>query len=184
MASSYFGGSEDDYDAVNANDNFRNDEEVYDGTGQFWSKTKRLLSGPNPFTNAADHIDIANIVDFMLLWVSGNSESEFRAFGSETRGIPFKFMIKDADGFLRSPGHSANHAGPYSVMSRMRSGVNSGDYSILLADRIQKLVFNDGALTPTKNIQRRKSRVDEARLGVISQAARWGNLFREPTSWE
>ena len=117
MASSYFGGSKDDYEAVNANDNFRNDEDVYDGSGQFWSETKHHLARPNPFTNAADHIDIANIVDFMLLWVSGNSESEFRAFGSEPRGIPFKFMIKDADGFLRNPGHSANHAGPYSVMS-------------------------------------------------------------------
>lgn len=184
MASSYFGGSEDAYEAVNANDNFRNDEDVYDGSGQFWSETKGLLSRPNPFINAADHIDVANIVDFMLLWVSGNSESEFRAFGSETRGIPFKFMIKDADGFLRSPGHSANHAGPYSVMSRMRSGVNSSDYSILLADRIHKHYFNNGALTPAKNIQRLKRRVDEARLGFISEAARWGNLFREPTSWE
>ena len=184
MASSYFGGSEDAYEAVNANDNFRNDEDVYDGSGQFWSETKGLLSKPNPFINAADHIDVANIVDFMLLWVSGNSESEFRAFGSETRGIPFKFMIKDADGFLRSPGHSANHAGPYSVMSRMRSGVNSSDYSILLADRIHKHYFNNGALTPAKNILRLKRRVDEARLGFISEAARWGNLFREPTSWE
>jgi hypothetical protein len=184
MASSYFGGSEDDYEAVNANDNFRNDEEVYDGSGQFWSETKRLISRQNPFINAADHIDVANIVDFMLLWVSGNSESEFRAFGSETRRIPFKFMIKDADGFLRSPGHSANHAGPYSVMSRMRSGVNSSDYSILLADRIHKHYFNNGALTPAKNILRLKRRVDEARLGFVSEAARWGNLFREPTSWE
>ena len=184
MASSYFGGSEDDYEAVNANDNFRNDEDVYDGSGQFWSETKGLLSRPNPFINAADHIDVANIVDFMLLWVSGNSESEFRAFGSETRGIPFKFMIKDADGFLRSPGHSANHAGPYSVMSRMRSGVNSSDYSILLADQIHKHYFNNGALTPAKNILRLKRRVDEARLGFISESARWGNLFREPTSWE
>ena len=69
MASSYFGGSEADYEAVNANDNFRNDEQVYDGSGQFWSETKRLLSRPNPFINAADHIDIANIIDFMLLWV-------------------------------------------------------------------------------------------------------------------
>lgn len=184
MASSYFGGPEDDYEAVNANDNFRNDENVYDGSGQFWSETKRLLSRQNPFTNAADHIDIANIVDFMLLWVSGNSESEFRAFGSEPRGIPFKFMIKDADGFLRSPGHSANHAGPYSVMSRMRSGVDSDEYSIMLADRIHKHFFNNGALTPSKNIQRLERRVDEARLGFISEAARWGNLFREPTSWE
>ena len=183
MASSYFGGSKDDYEAVNANDNFRNDEDVYDGSGQFWSETKRLLSRPNPFTNAADHIDIANIVDFMLLWVSGNSESEFRAFGSEPRGIPFKFMIKDADGFLRNPGHSVNHAGPYSVMSKMRTGGNP-DYGTLLADRIHKHFFNNGALTPARNIERLKRRVDEARLGFISEAARWGNLFREPSSWE
>ena len=39
-------------------------------------------------------------------------------------------------------------------------------------------------MTPSKNIQRLKRRVDEARLGFISEAARWGNLFREPTSWE
>ena len=184
MASSYFGGAEEDYEAVNANDNFRNDEEVYDGSGQFWGETKSLLSRPNPFVNAADHIDIANIVDFMLLWVSGNSESEFRAFGSESRGIPFKFMIKDADGFLRNPGHSASHAGPYSVMSRMRSGQGGKEYSVLLADRIHKHYFNNGALTPARNIDRLKRRVDEARVGFISEAARWGNLFREPRSWE
>ena len=191
MASSYFGGSKNDYEAVNANDNFRNDEDVYDGDGKFWNETKRLLSGPNPFVNAADHIDIANIVDFMLLWVSGNSESEFRAFGSESRGIPFKFMIKDADGFLRSPGHSVNHAGPYSVMNEMRTGwagvrqpEGNPDYGTFLADRIHKHFFNNGALTSERNIERLKRRVDEARLGFISEAARWGNRFREPPSWE
>ena len=78
------------------------------------------MAGPDPFVNAFDHIDVANIVDFMLLWVSGNSESEFRSLGSESEGVPFKFMIKDADGFLRSPGHSADHQGPLNVMSRMR----------------------------------------------------------------
>ncbi|MEE2946918.1 MAG: lamin tail domain-containing protein [Verrucomicrobiota bacterium] len=184
MASSYFGGPEENYEAVNANDNFRNDEEVYDGSGQFWSETKRLLAGADPFTRAAEHIDIANIVDFMLLWVSGNSESEFRAFGSSVQGVPFKFMMKDADGFLRNPGHSASHAGPYSVMSRMRSGANGKEYSILLADRIHKHFFNNGALTPARNIDRLKRRVDEAQLGFLSEAARWGNLFREPASWE
>jgi hypothetical protein len=184
MASSYFGGPEEDYEAVNANDNFRNDEQVYDGSGKFWSETKRLIAGPDPFTRATGHIDVANIVDFMLLWVSGNSESEFRAFGSSVRGVPFKFMMKDADGFLRNPGHSASHAGPYSVMSRMRSGQGGKEYSILLADRIHKHFFNNGALTPARNIERLQRRVDEARLGFVSEAARWGNLFRDPASWE
>ncbi|MGK0188331.1 MAG: hypothetical protein ACI9R3_004123 [Verrucomicrobiales bacterium] len=181
MASSYFGGPEEDYEAVNANDNFQNDEEVYDGNGQFWEETKDLVAGANPFTNAAAHIDIANIVDFMLLWVSGNSESEFRAFGSEAQSVPFKFMMKDADGFLRSPGHATDHAGPLSVMSELQ---DDPDYAIFLADRIHKHFFNDGALTPARNIERLSKRVDEARPGFTSEAARWGDVFREPSSWE
>ncbi len=185
MASSYFGGPKEDYEAVNANDNFRNDEEVYDGPGDFWEETKRLVAGTDPFNNAANHIDIANIVDFMLLWVSGDSESEFRSFGSESRGIPFKFMIKDADGYLRSTGSGkASHAGPLNVMSEMTQGAGGPEFAILLADRIHQHFFNDGALTPARNIARLERRVEEARLGFLSEAARWGDVFRDPPSWE
>ena len=182
MAQSYYGGPEADYEAVNANDNFVNDEEVYDGPGDFWAETKSLVAGADPFANSQDHLDVANIIDFMLLWVSGNSESEFRNFGSRAQGVPFKFMIKDADGYLRGASSGkASHAGPLSVMSRM-----SGDpeFKILLADRIHEHFFNDGALTPTKNIARLQRRVDEARLGFTSEGARWGDVFREPASWE
>lgn len=185
MATSYFGGPEAEYEAVNANDNFRNDEEVYDGDGQFWEETKSLIAGSNPYFNAANHIDVANIVDFMLLWVSGDSESEFRAFGSESQGVPFKFMVKDADGYLRMPGSSkASHAGPRSVMSVMRNGANGPDFEMLVADRIHMHFFNNGALTPARNIERLRRRVDEARPGFVSEAARWGDVFREPSSWE
>ncbi|MCH2064115.1 MAG: lamin tail domain-containing protein [Roseibacillus sp.] len=183
MASSYFGGPKGDYEAVNANDNFRNDEEVYDGPGQFWSTTKSLVAGSDPFNNASDHIDVANIIDFMLVWVSGDSESEFRAIGSSIHNIPFKFMIKDADGYLRGTSSGkAGHAGPLSVMSRMKSGLGGGDFRILVADRIHKHFFNDGAFTPANNIERLRKRVDEARPGFISEAARWN--FRSPGSWE
>ena len=182
MAQSYYGGPEADYEAVNANDNFVNDEEVYDGPGDFWAETKSLVAGADPFANSQDHLDVANIIDFMLLWVSGNSESEFRNFGSRAQGVPFKFMIKDADGYLRGASPSkASHAGPLSVMSRMSS---DPEFKILLADRIHEHFFNDGALTPGKNIARLQRRVDEARLGFTSEGARWGDVFREPASWE
>ncbi|MFT5109717.1 MAG: hypothetical protein ACI9UA_005367, partial [Pseudoalteromonas tetraodonis] len=182
MAQSYYGGPEADYEAVNANDNFVNDEEVYDGAGDFWAETKSLVGGANPFANSQDHLDVANLIDFMLLWVSGNSESEFRNFGSRVQGVPFKFMIKDADGFLRGASSGkASHAGPLSVMSRMSS---DPEFKILLADRIHGHFFNEGALTPAKNIARLQRRVDEARLGFISEGARWGDVFREPASWE
>ena len=182
MASSYFGGPKADYDAVNLNDGFRNDEKVYDGTGGLWNETKQLASGSNAWDFNENHIDFANLIDFILLWVSGNSESEVRLLGSKVQGQPFRFQMKDADGFLRSPGHSVNTAGPLSLMSSNLINRNP-DYAMLVADRIHMHFFNDGVLTPERNIARLQKRVDEARLGFIAESARWGNQFREYQNW-
>ncbi|MCP4849372.1 MAG: hypothetical protein GY899_15640, partial [Verrucomicrobiaceae bacterium] len=142
MASSYFGGPKEDYDAVNLNDGFSNDEKVYDGTGAFWNEAKALASGPNPWANNDNIIDVANLIDFMLLWVSGSAESEVRLLGSKAQGQPFRFQMKDADGFLRSPDRPVSSAGPLSLMSRLHSG--NTDFAMLVADRIHKHFFNDG----------------------------------------
>ena len=182
MASSYFGGPKSDYDAVNLNDGFRADEKVYDGSGVLWNDAKQLASGSNPWEFNDNHIDFANLIDFMLLWVSGNSESEVRLLGSKNQGQPFRFQMKDADGFLRSPGHSVNSSGPLNLMSSSLINRNP-DYAILVADRIHMHFFNDGVLTPSRNIARLQRRVDEARLGFIAESARWGNQFREYQSW-
>ena len=181
MASSYLGGPKEDYDAVNLNDGFRNDEKVYDGDGVFWNEAKALASGANPWANNDNNIDVANLIDFMLLWVSGNSESEVRLLGSKAQGQPFRFQMKDADGYLRSTSRSVSDSGPLNLMSRLRSG--NTDFAILVADQIHKRFFNDGALTPAQNIERLQKRVDEARLGFIAESARWGNRFREYQNW-
>ena len=117
----------------------------------------------------------------MLLWISGDSESEVRLMGSKAQGQPFRFQMKDADGYLRPTGKSVTHQGPLSLMSRLRSG--NTDFAMLLADRIHKHFFNDGALTPAKNIERLQKRVDEAQPGFIAESARWGNRFREYQDW-
>ena len=66
-------------------------------------------------------------------------------------------------------------------MSRL-SAENDPDFKILLADRIHKHFFNDGALTPDRNIARLQRRVDESRLSIISESARWRE--RTPGTWE
>ena len=182
MASSYLGGPKLDYDAVNLNDGFRADEKVYDGSGELWNDAKQLASGSNAWAFNDNHIDFANLIDFMLLWVSGNSESEVRLLGSKAQGQPFRFQMKDADGFLRSPSHSVNSSGPLNLMSSSLINRNP-DYAMLIADRIHMHFFNDGVLTPSRNIARLKKRVDEASLGFIAESARWGNQFREYQSW-
>jgi hypothetical protein len=187
MASSYFGGSKEDYDAISANNSGMNFEQgtPYDGTGAFWTETRNLINGPDPFVNAAEHIDISNLIDFMLLWTSGECESEFRAFGSKSRGVPFKFMVRDPDGFMPGGGwghvHPVTHNGPINAMRELRTGGNP-DYDILLADRIHKHFFNDGALTAEESVERLRKRFEEMRSGFEAEARRWN--YQTVSSWE
>ncbi|RZN90146.1 MAG: hypothetical protein EVB10_03235, partial [Verrucomicrobiaceae bacterium] len=187
MASNYFGGKKEDYDAISSNNNgseFQNGSS-YDGTADFWNETRSLLSGPDPFLNASKHIDIANVIDFMLLWTSGECESEFRSFGSRSQEVPFKFMIRDPDGFLPRGGwsspHPVTHNGPLRAMTELRTGGNP-DYNILLADRIHKHYFNNGAMTAEASTERLRKRFEEMRPGFAAEARRWN--FLTVRSWE
>ena len=190
MASEYLGGKKEDYEAINANNTGSNflPGVVFDGSGRYWAETQNLVNGPSPFINSANHLDIANMIDFMLLWTSGNSESEFRSVGAVPLGIPFKFFMKDADGFLRSSSRSVIHNGPINSMLRFRSSANP-DYTTMVADRIHKHFFNNGAMTPNRLTERLRRRVDEVKLAFISEAARWpqvrpGRNNHSPSSWE
>ncbi|MDB4422795.1 hypothetical protein N9294_02415, partial [bacterium] len=149
------------YEAINANnagDQFLTGV-PYDGDGTYWNETQALLNGATPFSSAQSHLDMANMIDFTLLWVSGNSESEFRSAGSVPLGVPFKFFMKDPDGFLRPPGHPADHNGPLNAMAKLRAE-GDPEYQVLVADRIHKHFFNDGALSPAKAVARLQRRVD------------------------
>ncbi len=183
MLSEYFGGSKDDYEAINANNS--GDQFLagtpYDGDGTYWNETQNLLNGPTPFASAQSHLDMSNMIDFTLLWVSGNSESEFRSAGSVPLGVPFKFFMKDPDGFLRPPGHPADHNGPLSAMTKLRAE-GDPEYQVLVADRIHKHFFNDGALSPSKAVARLQRRVDQVQQSFLSESARWG--YRTPQSWQ
>ena len=82
-------------------------------------------------------MDIPNMIDFMLLWTSGNSESEFRSVGSVPLGVPFKFFIKDADGYLRPPNHAVTHNGPLNAMTRLKEEIQiSKPYSPIVSTNI------------------------------------------------
>ena len=190
MASEYFGGTKEDYEAINANNTGNEFLQgvVFDGDGQYWRETRNLINGNSPFSGASNHMDIPNMIDFMLLWTSGNSESEFRSVGSVPLGVPFKFFIKDADGYLRPPNHQVTHNGPLNAMTRLKRE-GDPDFKVLLADRIHKHYFNNGAMTAQRLTARLQKRVDEVKVPFLAEAARWTNVRggrsnHSPTSWE
>ncbi len=183
MFSEYFGGARENYEAINAN-NTGGDflpGIVYNGTGRFWNQAQALVNRPTTFHATRRYIDIPNIIDFMILWASGNSESEFRAAGAVQLAVPFKFFLKDADGWLRGASNSIHHQGPLNLMTRLRQEAHP-DYEMLLADRIHKHFFNDGALTPGNCISRLQARVDEIEVSFLAESARWN--MQTPASWK
>jgi hypothetical protein len=54
------------------------------------------------------------------------------------------------------------------------------EFRILMADRVYKFIFNNGALTPDKVTELFLSRAQEIEMAIISESARWGDAFHEP----
>ena len=187
MFARYFGGEKADYEAIDADNTgggFQ-DGHPYDGTGEMWDEAKRLVRAGgranDTFNMAKTHIDIADYIDFMIMWASGNSESEFRSAGGFPTGdtpqsplrVPFKFFLKDADGYLR--GHNASrttHQGPLNLFRELRSDKDP-EYLTLIGDRLHKHFFNGGAMTTERLVNRLQKRVDEIKVSFIAEAARW-----------
>ena len=189
MQANYLGGDKLDYEAINGNWNvggWAEPGDPYDGDGLAWNRIKSYRGN---YKKISSYLDVSNYIDFMLLFMFGHSEAEYRCVGPLDLGSGFKFFLNDADGFLRTsagnrtnrgaPGRSSGD-GPGSIFS-MLIKENTSEYRMLLADRIHRHHFNDGVLTPSNNLARLNARVAEVDLAFLAESARWD--YRSPSSW-
>ncbi len=128
--------------------------------------------------------------------------------GRESRGVaadgsvwsPFRFFCWDTeismgnDRFLGSGNHQLNFdlsqvrtpdspGAPYNTMR------NFEEFRIAFADRLQKHFFNEGSITPTRNIARWDGFAADGREAIVGESARWGNIhggtpLRRDVEWE
>lgn len=181
--SSYLGGSTSDYVNVSGNDNAG--DNFVTGTPEPPNREPWEFVRANRSSYAAikDRVDLAHLTDFMLVWFYGNCESEFRSAGPIAPGSGFKFWEADADGFLRTSAlnlNSTGNPGPGGIFGALVAE-GDPDFKMLVADRIHRHFFNDGALTPARNLTRLNSRMTEVQDSMIAECARWG--YRTPGNW-
>ena len=193
MHSSYLGGSKEDYESINGNWNvggWADPGTPYDGDGKTWEKIKSLR---NRYNLVKPYLDVPEYIDYMLMWMFGGSEDEYRCVGPKVPGSGFKFYLNDADGWFcgnyycaagdrttrNAPGRSAGD-GPGSLFS-MLFAENNPEYRILLADRIHAALFNEGALTTERTIGRLNERCAQIQRAFYAEAARW--LYLTPSEW-
>lgn len=202
MVSSYLGGGKEDYEAINGNLNVGGwaTGTVYDGDGSAWDRINRMR---RDYEGIAKYVDIDQYLDYMIVWMFGNAEDEYRAAGPwrEEGGSGFKFMLNDADGWLsinesnqiaawdgnqnntqragsipgRAPGD-----GPASLLSAWLAD-GGPEFRIRLADRIQRALGPGGALSRARNQARLTAMAAAFERPFLAEAARWN--YRTPASW-
>ncbi|MFO1520694.1 MAG: lamin tail domain-containing protein [Kiritimatiellia bacterium] len=180
----YLGGKVTDYVTVRGNDNVGT---VWvPGTPEpvnraSWDRVRSLASSYNA---VKPYLDVPNYIDFMLLWLYGNCENEYRCAGPVEAGSGFKFYISDPDGFLRTT--SADNTGtngPGGLFAKLVADTNP-DFKMLLADRIYKHFFHDGAMTPAKMSARLTARMNQIYNAMVPECARWYDMTsRTPANW-
>ncbi|MDG1889998.1 MAG: lamin tail domain-containing protein [Verrucomicrobiota bacterium] len=177
----YLGGETEHYVNVRGNDNTGSG--FVPGTPDPvkrtpWETVQRFKGN---YERVRAWLDVPHLIDFMLMWSFGNAESEYRAAGPTNPGSGFKFWLGDADGHLRTASDRTGNAGPGGLFGALVSEAHP-DFMTLLADRIHKHLFNQGAMTPARNMARLEERMQEITNSLVAECARWG--YRTPENWE
>jgi len=189
MFAEHLGGEKEDYEAISGNYDFGGWASLYIpsfGDGSAW---QNALSLRENYEQIKYYVDVPNLITYMLLYMYGSNEHEFRTVGSISSGDNgFKFNMSDSDGWTKSgsdrtamdqPGYN-NGDGPGSIFSMLLKEGNP-DFLTLLADQIQKVLYNNGILTPSHITALTNQRCAEIENSIVAECARWG--YRTPDSW-
>lgn len=192
----YLGGDDDDYDVI------KDYAEVANGDKVAWSKMMamanaglesndkyQLIQGRNPDGTDNPHqeamVDVVNLADYMLINFYGvNTDWDHHNWTAMRNkvnpGKGFSFMCWDAEMmFTELNGNILNENNNDRPSRVYQQLLKNASFKRLLADRIQKHLFNDGALTPDSAIarfMRRKAVLEEP---IFAESARWGDYRRD-----
>ncbi|MCA9147808.1 MAG: CotH kinase family protein [Planctomycetales bacterium] len=202
----HFGGQADNYDVIKDIRNTGGRVEAISGSTDAWDELVRRaetdLSEQTNYAALLEYLDVENFIDYMLLnFYSGNQDwdrSNWRAARDRNDG-QFKFFSWDAErtdlntvaaeGQLGSvtinTTNTVNPNYPTYIHNRL---LDSTEYRLLFADRMQRHLFGEGVLTPKSAARLWNDRADEIRQAIIAESARWGDAHvsapRTQATWE
>jgi len=195
-AVSYMGGEASDFDVI------KDYNEVSDGNGEAWKKLMFMVnsgvaSDPmyqfllgNNADGTRDYrispmVDPVSLSDYMILnFYAGNSDWDHHNWvAMRSRVNPdkgFTFFSWDEEKILENKNANIlkenNNNSPSRVFQQMRQ---NSRFQRLFADRVQKLCFDDGPLTPEKSAAIWKNRSLQIKDALILESARWGDYRRD-----
>lgn len=181
--SEHIGGAKEDWDVI------RDFSEVLDGSKAEWNRMMTLVNAgidtEAKFQAVAAEVDITSLIDYMVLHIFSEVEdwphhNWYAARKRATNDLPatkWIFLAWDQEISLdqlvrRNRINVSDNDTPARIYSQLR---NWPEFRRMFGDRVHKHLFNDGALTPTHNINRLKARAAQVREAVVGESARWGD---------
>jgi hypothetical protein len=198
----HLGGQREDYDAIEGTIEGVGGIEAKDGLRDSWDYMFSLFDGfsyGSPMTAAkyaefAQHFDIAQMCDYIIYttfvtnwdwgsknWYAGSTRNQ-----QDVNGPPldkWKFYTWDAEISIWE--HTQFHTFPFEGYYNEGPGFmhnalhNNPDYNRLMGDRIHKHLFNNGAMTSQKCIDRYQVRAEQIENAVLGESARWGDFVHD-----
>lgn len=194
---SRLGGERADWDIIrDFNELYRGSRVVYDqmfalanqvaaGSPTVANDIFQRLQGRNPDgtidPGGTVYLDVDNFIDYMILHLHAGAEdwpshNWVAARNRVDPGLGFKFFTWDQeivyDGYFRDKTEANNNQTPGELFNDLQ---NSSEFRLRFADRVQKQMFNDGALTVEANTDRWQWRADQVAEAIIGESARWGD---------
>jgi hypothetical protein len=181
--SSYLGGTETDWDVID-------DGLVRDGDATAWNTTMSLANSLTitTYTNYSRllaYINVTNLADYMILHLYAGAEDwdtkNWTAARRRQPGAGFIFLPWDQEVILddinRDFSERNSDGTPHRLWHRLKA---NPEFRLLVADRLHKHLFNDGALTVSNNLARFRGLVAQIDTAIVAESARWGDYRRRP----
>ncbi len=189
---SYLGGEREDYDVI------KDFNELFRGNRSAWNTMMRMArdgltsaeayqriqgNDPDGTPNPAlpNYLDVDDLIDYMILHLYAGAEDwphhnwyAARSREGETSG--FRFFTWDQeivlDGRYRDRTGVSDANTPAFLYSRLRRNT---DFQMRFADRVQRHLFNGGALSTERAKEIWMRRADQIEKAIIAESARWGD---------
>ena len=202
FSASYYGGDKEDWDVFSHKGFSRNQGEQA-ALNQLRSECRaagdsldsfQRLQGKNTDGTAnpdyAQLLDVPNYIDYMIVnYWAGNWDWPWNNYWLARKRTPdstgFKFYCWDTEDIMGSPrsslymdkvlGSDTREVAEFHGQLR-----RNPEYRLRFADRIHRVLFNGGILTPNALIERYQDMAQEIELAMITESARWGDQHHHP----
>ncbi|MCA9150358.1 MAG: CotH kinase family protein [Planctomycetales bacterium] len=176
-AANYLGGDPDEYDVINTGGN------IVDGTGAAWGELVRAMSKSRfDYQRLTEIVDLEAFADYLIVnQYIGNWDwphNNWYASRHRVEGGKWYFHSWDAEaafqqGITSDRVTSVDAAvGPSDLYTALRS---VPEFQEIFANRVAVHFYNDGVLTPERDIERLNDLAAQIEQAIVGESARWGD---------